>query len=95
MKSYGDIYYGKESNIKEEEKIIMDGVVYYKKDLGKLSTKILEKCKWRQHKYLKKNNNNNNNANSNDDNLYYKSGKGKLMFTKGMTISEFEQKYNL
>ena len=96
MKSYGDIYYGKESNIKEEEKIIMDGVVYYKKDLGKLSTKILEKCNWRHHKYLNKNNHSSKgNNDENMDNLYYKSGKGKLMFTKGMTISEFEQKYNL
>lgn len=96
MKSYGDIYYGKESNIKEEEKIIMDGVVYYKKDLGKLSTKILEKCNWRHHKYEKKNNHSSKgNNDDNMDNLYYKSGKGKLMFTKGMTISEFEQKYNL
>ena len=96
LKSFEDMGYIRESNIKEEEKIIMDGVVYYKKDLGKLSTKILERCNWRQHKYGKRDNcKGNTDINDNVDKVYYKSGKGKLMFTKGMTISEFEQKYNL
>ena len=75
----------------------MDGVAYYKKDLGKLSTKILEKCNWRQHKCGKTRNckGSSTDINENPESVCYKSGKGKLMFTKGMTISEFEQKYNL
>ena len=79
-----------DSNKKQEENVVIDGVVYNKNDLEKLSKKVLEKCNFRHLKY-----GNEFKGENDNDNIYYKSGKGKLMFTKGMTISEFEQKYNL
>lgn len=86
---YSTLTNSKDDSIKkQEEKVVIDGVVYNKNDLEKLSKKVLEKCNFRHLKY-------GNEFKGENNNIYYKAGKGKLMFTKGMTISEFEQKYNL
>ena len=80
-------YYSRINGLEEfqkkvEEKIVIDGVPYIKSDLEHISTKILEKCKWR-HQKIK------------NDEESFKAGSGKLMFTNGMSILEFEQKYHL
>lgn len=79
-------YYSRINGLEEfqkkvEEKIVIDGIPYNKSDLEHLSTKILEKCKWKHPKTA--------------DEDSFKAGSGKLMFTNGMSILEFEQKYHL
>ena len=80
-------YYAKINGLEEfqkksMEKIVIDGVSYNKNDLEHLSTKILEKCKWRAEK----------NPCIEES---FKAGSGKLMFTNGLSIVDFEKKYNL
>ncbi len=72
-------YYAK----KNEEKIKVDGVEYRKNDLENLSKAIMNKCKYTRLKYRS------------SDSEYSKRGHGKLMFTNGLTIEEFEKKYNI
>ena len=66
-------------DLKKEENIIIDGKSYNKNDTYKIADKLLKKCNW----------------NSNKVNYDSNFGKGKLMFTNGMTLKEFEEKYNL
>ena len=68
---------------KNEEKIKVDGVEYSKNDLENLSKAIMNKCKFTRKKYR-----------SSDSN-FSKTGRGKLMFTNGLTVGEFEKKYHI
>ena len=72
-------YYAK----KNEEKIKVDGVEYRKSDLENLSKAIMNKCKYTRQKFRS------------SDSDYSKSGHGKLMFTNGLTVEEFEKKYHI
>lgn len=66
-------------NFKKGENIIIDGKYYKKKDIDKIAEKILKKCNY-NHKIVN-----------------YKNidGKGKLMFTNGLTVKEFGIKYGI
>ena len=66
-------------DLKKEENIIIDGKQYRKSDTYKIADKILKKCNWNKNKVKY------------DGNF----GKGKLMFTNGMTLKEFEEKYGI
>ena len=66
-------------DLKREENIIIDGKQFKKSETYKIADKILKKCNWNKNK-VKYNGN---------------FGKGKLMFTNGMTLKEFEEKYNI
>ena len=68
---------------KNEEKIKVDGVEYSKNDLENLSKAIMNKCKFTRKKYRS------------SDSDYSKTGRGKLMFTNGLTVGEFEKKYHI
>ena len=68
---------------KTEEKIKIDGIEYSKNDLENLSKAIMNKCKYTRKKYRS------------SDSEFSKPGKGKLMFTGGLTIEEFEKKYHI
>ena len=64
---------------KIEENIIIDGKSFKKTDTDKIAENVLKKCNW-NHKKI------------NYQNL---SGKGKLMFTNGLTVNEFGIKYGI
>ena len=66
-------------DLKREENIIIDGKQFKKSETYKIADKILKKCNWNKNK-VKYNGN---------------FGKGKLMFTNGMTLKEFEEKYGI
>ena len=66
-------------DLKKEENIIIDGKQYKKSETYKIADKILKKCNWNKNKVKY------------DGNF----GKGKLMFTNGMTLKEFEEKYGI
>jgi hypothetical protein len=66
-------------DLKKEENIIIDGKQYKKSETYKIADKILKKCNWNKNK-VKYNSN---------------FGKGKLMFTNGMTLKEFQEKYGI
>ena len=68
---------------KQEEKIKVNGIEYKKNDLENLSKAIMESCNYSKKKYRK------------SDSVYSHSGNGKLMFTNGLTLKEFEKKYHL
>ena len=68
---------------KQEEKIKVNGIEYRKNDLENLSKAIMESCNYTKKKYR------------DSDNIYSHSGNGKLMFTNGLTVKEFEQKYHI
>ena len=68
---------------KPEEKIKINGIEYLKNDLENLSKAIMENCKFTRKKYRI------------DDSNYSHSGNGKLMFTNGLTLKEFEKKYHI
>ena len=68
---------------KNEEKIKIDGIEYRKNDLENLSKAIMSKCKYTRHKFR------------DSDSNYSKNGQGKLMFTNGLTVEEFEKKYHI
>ena len=69
------------NDFKKDENIIIDGKYYKKNDIDKIGEKVLKKC------------------NYNNKNVNYKnmggSGRGKLMFTNGLTLKEFEIKYGI
>jgi hypothetical protein len=65
-----------------DEKIFIDGEVFYKSQYDKISKKVLQKCN-----FINKKSNNNNKS--------LKAGTGKLMFTNGMSLDEFSTKYKL
>ena len=66
-------------DLKKEENIIIDGKEFKRNETDKIADKILQKCNW------------------NEKTVDYRNiaGKGKLMFTNGLTVKEFEAKYNL
>ena len=66
-------------DLKREENIIIDGKYYKKSDTNLIADKLLSKCNW------------------NEKRAKYKkqSGSGKLMFTNGLTLKEFETKYGI
>ena len=66
-------------DLKKEENIIIDGKQFKKSETYKIADKILKKCNWNKNKVKY--------------NGYF--GKGKLMFTNGMTLKEFEEKYRI
>ena len=66
-------------DLKKEENLVIDGKTYNKNETYKIADKILKKCNWNKNKVKY------------DGNF----GKGKLMFTNGMTLKQFEEKYNL
>ena len=68
---------------KTEEKIKIDGIEYSKNDLENLSKAVMNKCKFTRKKYRS------------SDSDFSKTGRGKLMFTNGLTVSEFEKKYHI
>ena len=68
---------------KQEEKIKVNGIEYKKNDLEHLSKAIMESCNVSKKKYR------------DSDSEYSHSGNGKLMFTNGLTLKEFEKKYHI
>ena len=66
-------------DLKREENVIIDGKQFKKSETYKIADKILKKCNWNKNKV--------------NYNGYF--GKGKLMFTNGMTLKEFEEKYGI
>ena len=70
------------SDLKAEEKIIIDGNVYQKNDYENISKKVLEKCNFT--KPIK-----------NENVKIKKAGEAKLMCTNGISLSDFEKKNNL
>ena len=66
-------------DLKKEENVVIDGKTYSKNETYKIADKVLKKCNWNKNKVKY------------DGNF----GKGKLMFTNGMTLKQFEEKYNL
>ena len=65
---------------KKDENIVIDGEEFKKTDTFKIADKVLQKCNWNQSS--KKYNSN-------------KFHQGKLMFTGGLTLNQFEQKYGI
>ena len=66
-------------DLKKQENILIDGKYYRKVDTDLIADKLLTKCKWNEKKNKYKN----------------KFGNGKLMFTSGLTLKEFETKYGI
>ena len=66
-------------DLKREENIIIDGKYYKKSDTNLIADKLLSKCNWKEKKAKYKK----------------QSGSGKLMFTNGLTLKEFETKYGI
>ena len=66
-------------DLKKEENVIIDGKQFKKSETYKIADKILKKCNWNKNK-VKYNGN---------------FGKGKLMFTNGLTLLEFQEKYGI
>ena len=66
-------------DLKREENIIIDGKYYKKTDTDLIADKLLSKCNWNEKKNKYQN----------------QFGNGKLMFTGGLTLKEFEIKYGI
>ncbi len=64
---------------KKDENVVIDGQEFKKTDTDKIAVKVLKKCNWNE--AFKKYNN--------------KIDKGKLMFTGGLTLNQFEKKYGI
>ena len=66
-------------DLKKQENILIDGKYYKKSDTDLIAKKLLTKCNWNEKK-----------------NKYHNQfGNGKLMFTCGLTLKEFEIKYGI
>ena len=80
-----NIYRNDDSNrndhedLKKEENIKIDGTEFKKNDIDKIAGKLLNKLYWKDNKNKVKSK--------------YKSKDGGLMFTNGLTVKEFEEKY--
>ena len=69
--------FGGGDDLKKEENIVIDGKYYKKTDTNLIADKLLSKCNWNEKR-----------------NKYKKKfGSGKLMFTNGLTLKEFETKF--
>ena len=66
-------------DLKKEENIEIDGKYYKKSETDKIANVLLNKCNWTEKK----------------SKFNQKFGSGKLMFTNGLTLKEFEMKYGL
>ena len=66
-------------DLKREENIIIDGKHFKKTDTDLIADKLLSKCNWNEKRNKYQN----------------KFGNGKLMFTGGLTLKEFETKYGI
>ena len=66
-------------DLKKEENILIDGKYFKKSDTYLIADKLLSKCNYNEKKNKYKN----------------QFGSGKLMFTSGLTLKEFETKYNI
>ena len=66
-------------DLKKEENIEIDGKYYKKSETDKIANALLNKCNWTEKK----------------SKFNQKFGSGKLMFTNGLTLKEFEMKYGL
>ena len=76
-----DYYYHKRKLV-DENNVLIDGQILYKdSQFDVIANRVLKAC----NVYKKK-------SKHNDTNL--KKGKGKLMMTKGLSVSQFEKKYN-
>ncbi len=64
---------------KKDENVVIDGQEFKKTETDKIAVKVLKKCNWNE--TFKK-------YNTNID-------KGKLMFTGGLTLNQFEKKYGI
>ena len=66
-------------DLKRQENIVIGGEQFKKSDTDKIADKLLETCNW------------------NENRVKYEGyfGKGKLMFTSGLTLKEFEKKYGI
>lgn len=64
---------------KKEQNIVIDGEEFKKTELDKIADKVLNKCNWNEKKQK----------------YTMRGGNGKLMFTNGLTLKEFEMKYGL
>ena len=70
-------------NYTEDNNVIIDNKLYYKNSqFDQISQKVLEMCNIYSQK-------------SKFNNTTHKSKGGKTMITKGLTIEEFEKKYNI
>ena len=66
-------------DLKKEENIIIDGKYFKKSETYEIADRILKKCNWNKKKVKYKGN----------------FEKGKLMFTNGMILKDFEEKYGI
>ena len=66
-------------DLKKEENIIIDGKYYKKSDTDLIADKLLTKCNWNEKK----------------NKYHIQFGNGKLMFTSGLTLKEFQTKYGI
>ena len=66
-------------DLKKEENILIDGKYFKKSEADLIANKLLSKCNWNEKKTKYRN----------------QFGVGKLMFTGGLTLKEFETKYNI
>ena len=66
-------------DLKRQENIIIGGEQFKKNETDKIADKLLTTCNWNENKVKYKG--------------YF--GKGKLMFTSGLTLREFEEKYGI
>lgn len=69
-------------NLVEDEKILVDNIPYSKNNIDKIAKQILKNCNFTHTKNK-----------NNDTNL--KVGNGKLMITSGLTVSEFNKRFNI
>ena len=77
-----DLNFGKidaYDDLKKEENVVLDGEQFKKNETYKIADKLLKTCNWNEKKVKY-------------DGSF---GKGKLMFTNGLTLKEFEEKYGL
>ena len=65
--------------LKKEENVVIDGKEFKKTETDKIAEKVLEKCNW----------------NGSFKKYNTKFDKGKLMFTGGLTLNQFEKKYGI
>ena len=66
----------------DEHNVLIDGELYYKDtQFDIIANKVLNNCHVYKHK-------------SDQNNIHLKRGDGKLMITHGLSVSEFEKKYN-
>lgn len=66
----------------EEDKILIEDEEFLKSETDKIARKVLKVCNYSHKKNL-------------NNNKILKTGEGKMMITNGLTLNEFNKKYNL